>query len=80
MKKTKVLSVSILSAAMLLLAACGNEEKASESPKENDSKAKTEETSNKGKTNKKTQETETKTGEILKQRIEKEKEKSGISN
>lgn len=73
-KKTKVLSVSILSAAMLLLAACGNEEKASESPKENDSKAKTEETSNKGKTNEKAEESDTKSGEVLNPSIAEETE------
>ncbi len=54
--KTKVLSATFLSAAMLLLAACGNEEKASESPKENDSKPKTEETSTTGKTTEKSDE------------------------
>jgi hypothetical protein len=41
--KTKVLPAIILSAAMLLLAACGNEEEASGSPEKKDSKPKTEE-------------------------------------
>lgn len=76
MGKTKVLSVTILSAAMLLLSACGNEEEASGTP-EKDSKPKAEETAKTEETSEKkdvTEEPSSESSEVLNPNIAEETE------